>query len=195
MSVLQKGVDFTTGQQVSANDLDNLVDAATFATGAVDNATTQLSGGAIIVKDGGITAAKLASASVTTPKLGSNLTLSGTTGVGTSPNLVRSLNVRPASDQEQIVLQQSNDAQSGWGQHADTSGNLLFNRYAANAFDTKASMDASGNLTLDGTIKTAAGVAWDVGAASVVSPTSPNRTIAVVIAGTTYYLHAKTTND
>jgi hypothetical protein len=30
---------------------------------------------------------------------------------------------------------------------------------------------------------------------NVVSPTSPNRTITMVIGGTTYYLHAKTTND
>lgn len=28
-----------------------------------------------------------------------------------------------------------------------------------------------------------------------VSPTSPNRTVTIVIGGTTYYLHAKTTND
>lgn len=63
MSILVKGVDFTTGDQVSATNLDNLVDAATFAAGAVDNSTTQLSGGAIIVKDAGVTMAKLASAS------------------------------------------------------------------------------------------------------------------------------------
>lgn len=30
---------------------------------------------------------------------------------------------------------------------------------------------------------------------NVVSPTAPNRTITVVIGGTTYYIHAKTTND
>lgn len=30
---------------------------------------------------------------------------------------------------------------------------------------------------------------------NAVSPTSPNRTITMVIGGTTYYLHAKTTND
>jgi hypothetical protein len=30
---------------------------------------------------------------------------------------------------------------------------------------------------------------------NTVSPTSPNRTITMVIGGTTYYLHAKTTND
>lgn len=62
MAVLSKGVDFTTGDQVTATNLDNLVDAATFASGAVDNSTTALSGGAIIVKDGGVTMAKLESA-------------------------------------------------------------------------------------------------------------------------------------
>ena len=60
MPVLTKGVDFANGDQVTATNLDNLVDAATFASGAVDNSTTQLSSGAIIVKDEGITAAKLA---------------------------------------------------------------------------------------------------------------------------------------
>jgi hypothetical protein len=30
---------------------------------------------------------------------------------------------------------------------------------------------------------------------NTVSPTSPNRTVTIVIGGTTYYLHAKTTND
>lgn len=32
-------------------------------------------------------------------------------------------------------------------------------------------------------------------AVNVVSPTSPNRTITIVVGGTTYYIHAKTTND
>lgn len=70
MAVLVKGTDFTTGDQVTATNLDNLVDAATFASGAVDNATTQLSGGAIIVKDGGITTAKLNDDAVTDAKIG-----------------------------------------------------------------------------------------------------------------------------
>lgn len=60
MGVLVKGVDFSNGDQVTATNLDNLVDAATFDSTAVDNSTTQLSGGAIIVKDEGIVAAKLA---------------------------------------------------------------------------------------------------------------------------------------
>lgn len=60
MAILSKGTTFATNDQVTATKLNNLVDAATFnATGAVDNVTTQISGGAIIVKDGGITPAKM----------------------------------------------------------------------------------------------------------------------------------------
>jgi len=36
---------------------------------------------------------------------------------------------------------------------------------------------------------------WKLGTVASVSPTSPNRTIEVEIDGTTYYIHAKTTND
>lgn len=59
MPVLSKGTTFAVGDAPTATTLNNLVDNATFASGAVDDATTQLSGGAVIVKDGGITAAKL----------------------------------------------------------------------------------------------------------------------------------------
>jgi len=60
MAILSKGTDFATGEQVTAARLDALVDNATFASGAVDGSTTQLNGsGAIIVKDAGITSAKL----------------------------------------------------------------------------------------------------------------------------------------
>lgn len=37
--------------------------------------------------------------------------------------------------------------------------------------------------------------AWTFGAANSVSPTAPNRTLTVTIGGSTYYIHAKTTND
>ena len=60
MAILSKGTDFTTGDQVTAAKLDELVDNATFASGSVDDSTTQLDGsGRIAVKDGGITSAKL----------------------------------------------------------------------------------------------------------------------------------------
>lgn len=81
MSVLSKGTTFATNQQVTATTLNNLVDNATFASGAVDNTTTQLSGGAIIVKDGGVTPAKL-SAGGPSWDSSSNLTVTGDVSVG-----------------------------------------------------------------------------------------------------------------
>lgn len=59
MAILATGNTFNTGDSVTATMLNNSVNNATFASGAVDGVTTQLSGGAVIVKDGGITASKL----------------------------------------------------------------------------------------------------------------------------------------
>ena len=61
-------------------------------------------------------------------------------------------------------------------------------------------LDSSQNATFAGNIKTAApsggtAATWRLGTVASVSPTSPNRTIEVEIGGTTYYIHAKTTNN
>jgi hypothetical protein len=69
MAVISKGQTFAAGDQVTASKLNNLADNATFTSGAVDNTSTQLSGGAIIVKDGGVTTAKLNDGAVTTVKI------------------------------------------------------------------------------------------------------------------------------
>ena len=61
MAVFIKGKTFTSTEQVTSTKLHQLVDSGTFDTGAVDGVTTALSGGAIIVKDGGITGPKLSS--------------------------------------------------------------------------------------------------------------------------------------
>jgi len=63
MAILTSGTTFVSNTQISATDLNNAVNNATFASGSVDSSTTQLSGGAIIVKDGGITPAKLTTVS------------------------------------------------------------------------------------------------------------------------------------
>lgn len=63
MAILSTGNTYVTNDQVTAANLNSAVNSATFASGAVDNATTQLSGGAVIVKDKGITASKLESGS------------------------------------------------------------------------------------------------------------------------------------
>lgn len=59
MSVITTGNSFSTGDQATAATLNASVNAATFASGSVDDSTTQLSSGAIIVKDLGITPSKL----------------------------------------------------------------------------------------------------------------------------------------
>ena len=61
MPILSKGSTFATGNQVTAANLNALVDSATFAAGAVDTVTTELASGAIRVKDGAITPTKLSS--------------------------------------------------------------------------------------------------------------------------------------
>ena len=63
MPILQTGTTYIDGNQVTSTNLNAAVNDATFASDAVDNYTTQLSGsGQIIVKDKGITAAKLENA-------------------------------------------------------------------------------------------------------------------------------------
>ena len=60
MAILTTGNTFVNGDQVTALKLNDAVNLAAFTSGAVDAVTTVLSGGAVAVKDGGITAAKLA---------------------------------------------------------------------------------------------------------------------------------------
>ena len=75
MAILNKGQTFSDGEQVTSAKLNTAVDGATFASGAVDDVSTQLSGGAIIVKDGGVGTAKIADSNVTTAKIAdSNVT-------------------------------------------------------------------------------------------------------------------------
>ena len=61
MAILTVNSTLSTGEQVTASKLNNLVATATFAAGAVDQATLQLAGSPITlsVKDGGITTTKL----------------------------------------------------------------------------------------------------------------------------------------
>jgi hypothetical protein len=90
MPILSKGNTFALGDNPTFTTLNNLVDNATFASGAVDNSTTQLSGGAIIVKDAGITPAKLSTGgpSWTTTGALSATTLENTPIGGVTPAAV-----------------------------------------------------------------------------------------------------------
>ena len=61
MAILVKGKTFTSTEQVTSAKLHQLVDSATFDPAAADGSTLEVSGGALRVKDGGITGAKLGS--------------------------------------------------------------------------------------------------------------------------------------
>jgi len=69
MAIINKGKSFNNGEQLTAEKLNQVIDNATFTTSAVDNVSTQLAGEAIIVKDGGVTTAKLNDSAVTTAKI------------------------------------------------------------------------------------------------------------------------------
>ena len=69
MPVLNPGTTFSNGEQLTASDLNLLLQGATFTQSSVDNQSTQLVGTAIVVADGGIIAAKLAADAVTTSKI------------------------------------------------------------------------------------------------------------------------------
>ena len=69
MAIINKGKSFANGEQLTADKLNQVIDNATFTTSAVDNVSTQLSSGAIIVKDGGVTTAKLNDGAVTKGKI------------------------------------------------------------------------------------------------------------------------------
>tara|TARA_R100000315_G_scaffold51350_1_gene25219 strand:- start:109 stop:864 length:756 start_codon:yes stop_codon:yes gene_type:complete len=69
MAKFSKGHSFVEDEQITHEKLNNLVDAATFASDAVDDSTTEISSGAIIVKTGGITHSQLATDSVKEVKI------------------------------------------------------------------------------------------------------------------------------
>ena len=58
-----------SNEQITPALLNQMWTSSTFNSSAVDDSTTPLSGGAVLVKDAGIVAAKLASNSVTTVKI------------------------------------------------------------------------------------------------------------------------------
>ncbi len=70
MSIINKGTAFSNGEQLTADKLNDLVDLATFDQSATDSASTTVnSSGQIVVADGGITSAKLATDAIATSNL------------------------------------------------------------------------------------------------------------------------------
>lgn len=83
MAILTKGNTFADGDQVTSTKLNNLVDAATFRTGAgeaVDGTTLLVDAGGYL-KVGTVQTGNLANGSVTTDKLNSSVVLTPTGAV------------------------------------------------------------------------------------------------------------------
>ena len=88
MAIINKGKSFANGEQLTADKLNQVIDNATFTTSAVDNTSTQLSSGAIIVKDGGVTTAKLNDGAVTTAKLNNSAVTTAKIAAGALTDVV-----------------------------------------------------------------------------------------------------------
>ena len=134
MAILSKGATIVADTQISATNLNNLVDAATFVSGAVDGTTTQLSGGAIIVKDGGITPAKLSTGG---PSWTSGGTVSATAFSGPLTGAVTGNVAGNASTATAFATART----------ISITGDLAY---------TSPSFDGTGNVTAAGTLATVA---------------------------------------
>lgn len=88
MAILSKGRDFTTGDQVTATNLDAHVDEASFVaggSGTTDDSSLEVNGsGRLQIKDSGVTAGKIGASAVTTVKLAAS---SSTTDGVTFPKM------------------------------------------------------------------------------------------------------------
>ena len=70
MAIINKGTAFSNGEQLTADKINNMIDLATFNNSAVDLTSTFVNtSGQIVVADGGITSAKLATGAIATSNL------------------------------------------------------------------------------------------------------------------------------
>jgi len=70
MSIINKGTSFSNGEQLTADKINDLIDLATFNQDATDSQTTDVnSAGQIVVNQGGIDTAQLATGAVETAKI------------------------------------------------------------------------------------------------------------------------------
>jgi hypothetical protein len=146
----------------------------------------------------------------TTPSTGAFTTLSAT-GVlalaAASGNTNQTLKIPTSADRAVIAL--LGESAVGrrleigyWGSTATTAYGTAANESVINSqgplvvaiADSKVGYFSSTGLDVTGTLSSTG--ALSIGnTVNTVTPTLPNRTITMVIGGTTYYIHAKTTND
>lgn len=120
MAILSVATPYEDGDTVTSTNLNALVTASTFDSGATDGTTTALSGGAISVKNSGISYAKLAT------ELGGAIRLVGTAYIGGNKNgITRGLNALDIQNLRASTTDVSSGEESTtFGHSNQASGNL-----------------------------------------------------------------------
>jgi len=155
MAILSKGTTYSDGDQVTSTNLNALVDSATFASGAVDDSTTQLSTGKIVVKDLGIATGKIAASAVTTAKIAdSNVTKAKIENVA-NLKVLGNVSGSAAAPAEVAILDEDNMASNSatslaTQQSIKAYADSKVDGTGAGSFTTLA---ASGDISVDGSVK------------------------------------------
>jgi hypothetical protein len=182
MAILSKGTTYSDGDQVTSTNLNALVDSATFASGAVDDSTTQLSSGAIIVKDLGIAAGKIATNAVTTVKiLDSNVTKAKIENVA-NLKVLGNVSGSAAAPAEVAILDEDN--------MASNSATSLATQQSIKAYaDSKVDGTGAGSFT---TLAASGDVTFDT---TTLKVDSSNNRVGIGEASPTKLLHVKSPNS
>jgi len=120
MSILSVQTPYVDGATVTSTNLNALVTDASFTSSAVDNSTTQISGTAIVVRDGGIDKDKLdTSISGIIELVGTSYLGADKTGNTRGSNALdiqssRSVNTQVASGTESVAIGLNNTSSSGY---------------------------------------------------------------------------------
>jgi len=81
------------------------------------------------------------------------LSATGVVNFGSGTAFSTGVTIKPASDNYQLTLLQSNSNSAGWGLYADTAGNINFARYGSSVYGTPAlSIALGGTATFTGTL-------------------------------------------
>ena len=166
----------------------------------IGDTTAGSSGAGALVVQGGISAGQSAQASF----IGGNLTVGAQTGALYLPDkpdsLIMSLGYPATSTPTNQQLKISLGNVSGTEAYGFTTDNIARVWYHAGNSSSGSgghvlATGGTARLTIDGTTATFAGAVAIGNTVNSVSPTSPNRTVTMVVNGVTLYLAAKTTND
>ena len=108
MSIINKGTSFANGEQLTADKINDLIDLATFNQDATDSQTTDVnSAGQIVVNQGGIDTAQLATGAVTKSKIenvANMKALGNTSGSASEPREVAILDENDMSSDSDTSL-------------------------------------------------------------------------------------------